>query len=168
MVKFLTKKNISIVAMLISVLVAISGFLIIFGAFGGNTSHANSSYLYDSGLTEFGADFYTYVNNNAAEAAIAARTVASNLDSIADVIKSACGIFLIGFGLLSLCCFTMIWINENKPSNPVAIAQNHEPIKENDTVSEDATENIIESSIPVKESAIDIENTEENISTDSE
>ena len=63
---------------------------------------------YPKDYIEFGADFYTYVNNNAAEAAIAARTVASNLDSIADVIKSACGIFLIGFGLLSLCCFAMI------------------------------------------------------------
>lgn len=164
----LTKKNISLAAMIISVLIALSGFMIIVGAFGGDTSHANSSVLYDSGLTKFGADFYTYVNNNAAEAAIAARTVASNLDSIADVIKSACGIFLIGFGLLSLCCFAMIWINENKPSDPVAVAQNDEPVQENNTVSEDAAENIIVSNTPEENTVSDTENTEEVLSTDSE
>lgn len=162
----LTKKNLSLAAMIISVLISLSGFLIIIGAFGGDTSNANSSILYDSGLTKFGADFYTYVNNNAAEAAIAARTVASNLDSIADVIKSACGIFLIGFGLLSLCCFTMIWINENKPSDPVA--QNAAPAQSNEIVSVKVAENIIESETPEEATATETENTEEVLSADSE
>jgi hypothetical protein len=165
MKKLLTKKTLSLAAMIISVLIALSGFLIITGAFGGNTSHANSSYLYDSGLTKFGADFYTYVNNNAAEAAMAARTVASNLDSIADVIKSACGIFLIGFGLLSLCCFTMVWISENKPAE--VVAQPTESVQ-NNVVFEETTENIIKTEAPDSEPATENEISEENSSTDSE
>ena len=123
MSNLLTKKNISLIAMIISSLTSLFGLLTLFGAMGGDTGYANSSILYDSGLTKFGADFYTYVNNNAAEAAMAARTVASNLDSIADLMKSVCGIFFIVFGLLSLCYFTMIWIKENeKAAAPVCEA----------------------------------------------
>lgn len=122
----MNKKTLSLVAMIVSILIVFFGILVMAGAMGGDTTVANgsynsSSYLYDSGYAEFGADFYTYVSNNAAaaadaaeSAASAARTVASNLDDIAALLKSACGIFLMGFGLLSLCHFGMIWLGEKK------------------------------------------------------
>lgn len=111
----MNKKAVSWIAIIVSSLIVLFGVLILAGVLGGDTGHASSSsFLYDSGYAEFGADFYTYVSNNAAEAASAARTVASNLDDIAMLLKSACGVFLIGFGLLSLCHFALVLVDEKK------------------------------------------------------
>lgn len=110
----MNKKTVSLIAMIVSVLIVFFGILVMAGSLGGDTGYASSAYLYDSGYASFGADFYTYVSNNAAEAASASRTIASNLDAISQLLKNACGIFLMGFGLLSLCHFTMIWLGEKK------------------------------------------------------
>lgn len=130
----MNKKTISLIAMIVSILVVFFGFLTLVGAMGGDTSTSggsfdSGSYLYDSGYAEFGADFYTYVSNNAAaaadaaeSAASAARTVAANLDDIATLLKSFCGIFLMGFGLVNLCRFAMIW-NEAKEAEQIKSAE---------------------------------------------
>ena len=107
----MNKRTISFAAMIISALIFLCGLLIIFGAFGGRTNAAHSApYSYDSGYATFGTDFYTYVSNNAEEAASASRTAANNLDDIAALLKSFCGIILMGFGLLSLCRNTIVWL----------------------------------------------------------
>lgn len=113
----MNKRTISFVAMIVSALIFLCGLLIIFGAFGGNTNNAyGASYTYDSGYAIFGSDFYTYVSNNAGEAASASRVAANNLDKIATLLKSFCGIALMGFGLLSLCRYTMIWLETKADS----------------------------------------------------
>ena len=63
--------------MIFCVLFIILGFVIMFR--DNSCSTASRSGLYDSGLASFGADFYTYVSNNAAEAASAACTAANNI-----------------------------------------------------------------------------------------
>ena len=60
---------------------------------------------YDSGYATFGGDAYTYMANNAAEAASAARTVAGNQQDIFGLMQTVSGILLIGFGLLGFCHF---------------------------------------------------------------
>ncbi|MBQ8831110.1 MAG: zinc ribbon domain-containing protein [Oscillospiraceae bacterium] len=111
----MNKRTISFIAMIISALMFLCGLLVIFGAFGGNTNNASSApYSYDSGYATFGTDFYTYVSNNAEEAASASRTAANNLDKIGSLLKSFCGIMLMGFGLLNLCRNTIVWL-ETKP-----------------------------------------------------
>ena len=114
----LNKKNFSLVGMGISILVVLFGILIMAGAMGGNASYSSGSYLYDSGYASFGADFYTYVSNNAAEAASASRTAASNLVSIAKLLKNVCGIFLMGFGTMGFCLFGMAFVDA-KAQDPV-------------------------------------------------
>ena len=127
----MNKKTVSLVAMILSALIVFFGILVLAGAMGGDTSYAGSSYLYDSGYAEFGADFYTYVSNNAAEAASASRTVASNLGEIAALLKNVCGIFLMGFGLLGLCHFAMLWLEEKKAEEAVATPEIvEEPVQE--------------------------------------
>ena len=107
----MNKRTISFAAMIISALIFICGLLVIFGAFGGSTStNYGAPYSYDAGYATFGTDFYTYVSNNASEAASASRTAANNLDDIATLLKSVCGIALMGFGLLSLCRNTIVWL----------------------------------------------------------
>ena len=100
------KKSYSVFGMIIGILIAILGVLVISGSLGGDTSYASSApYSYDSGYATFGAEFYTFVSNNAGEAASASRTAANNLDDIAELLKNALGIFLIGFGLMGFCFF---------------------------------------------------------------
>lgn len=103
----MSKKTFGLIGMIVSLAIVLCGILTITGTFGGDTGYASGSYLYDSGYASFGADFYTYVSNNAAEAADGARTAANNLDDIAELLKNALGIFLIGFGAMGFCFFGM-------------------------------------------------------------
>jgi hypothetical protein len=124
----MNKKTISLVAMIVSAVVFFFGFLVMVGAIGGDTGLASGApYSYDSGYAEFGADFYTYVSNNAGEAATAARTVASNLHEIASLLKGTLGIFLMGFGLMNLCRFALVWLDEKNAAVPAAVECAEEP-----------------------------------------
>lgn len=98
----------AIAGMGISFLLVIFGILVISNVLGGDTfSPSSAPYLYDSGYATFGADSYTYMCNNTAETASAARVTAYNLEDIALLLKNVCGIFMIGFGLLNFCRFAM-------------------------------------------------------------
>lgn len=102
----MSKKVFATLGMVFGLVIALCGILTITGEMGGNTSYPSSApYSYESGYASFGADFYTYVSNNSAEAASAARTTASNLEDIADLLKNVCGVFLMGFGMLGFCFF---------------------------------------------------------------
>ena len=102
-------KSFSAAGMIVSALIVIFGILFIAGALTEETYAAGGAGMYDSGYASFGADFYTYVSNNAAEAAAAGRAAASNLDDIFHLVRTFGGIFLIGFGLLAFCLFGMKW-----------------------------------------------------------
>ena len=109
------KKRYAIAGMAVGIVIALLGVLLLTGAITDSPVSASSApYSYDSGYASFGADFYTYVSNNAAEAASAGRTAASNLIRVFDMIQTAAGIFLIGFGLMGTCFFGM-QLEENKP-----------------------------------------------------
>jgi len=102
----MSKKLFSILGIVFSALIVVSGVLVVFGVLGGDASGATSApSKYDSGYASFGADFYSFVNNNAAEAAVAARFTASNVRSLCELLKNVCGIFLMGFGLMGVCFF---------------------------------------------------------------
>ncbi len=100
------KRTYSIIGLIGGLIVILLGFLVLTGAFGGDTDTASSApYAYDSGYAKFGADFYNYVANNAEEAASASRTAARNLNEIAKLLKGFCGIQLMAFGLFMTCLF---------------------------------------------------------------
>lgn len=102
----MNKKTVSIIGMVCGAVIILLGILVMAGSMGGGASTASgASYLYDSGYATFGADFYTYVSNNAAEAASASRVVASNLKAIAELLKNACGILIMAVGLFTTCYF---------------------------------------------------------------
>ena len=104
----MNKKTFAIIGVVGGAILIFLGILAMSGSLGGDASNASgSSYLYDSGYASFGADFYTYVSNNAAEAASAARTTAANLRDIAELLKNVSGILLMGFGLFMVCFFGM-------------------------------------------------------------
>lgn len=94
------------------------GVLIMSGEMGGNANSASgASYLYDSGYASFGGDFYSYVNNNAAEAASAARTTASNVRAVAQLLQNFCGLMLMGFGLFMSCYFGVCCAGSKTPTS---------------------------------------------------
>ena len=102
----MSKKSFLIGGIVTGLLAILFGVLIMSESFGGKTStDSGASYLYDSGYASFGADFYTYVSNNAQEAASAARTTARNLDQIALLLKSSLGLLFIVFGMFTTCLF---------------------------------------------------------------
>lgn len=93
------KTNWLTIGMIVSACVVALGILTLIGAFGGvpanDDSFINSN---DGGYARFGTDFYTFVNNNAASAALyAIRTTA--------LLRNVSGFLFIGFGLLSFCYF---------------------------------------------------------------
>lgn len=110
-----TKKLFSLIGLAGGIIVILVGLLVMTGSFGGDASTASgASYLYDSGYATFGADFYNYVSNNAAEAASAARTVAGNIKSIAGLMKNVCGLSLMAFGLFMTCFFGIKYAEFNE------------------------------------------------------
>ena len=106
--KFITKKNCSIAGMICGLLAVILGIVILAGGLGGETNSAYVPYpasSYDKGFASFGADFYTYVVNNSAEAASASSTAANNVHHLSDFIKTVFGALTIAFGLFTVCLF---------------------------------------------------------------
>lgn len=113
--KILSTKKLAVVGMIVGLLFVFVGILTVAGAFGEDTNRASSaSYGYSSGYAKFGADYYTYVVNNAAEAASAARTAANNLDKIAGFLKTFCGVSSILIGLVIMCSFGIVWLSGDK------------------------------------------------------
>ena len=104
---YITKKKKSpLIGLIISCVIIILGIVIMATSLGVS-HHGSYSYSSESGTASFGADFYTYVNNNAAEAAKACRTAANNLDSLITLVSLISGIFLIAAGAVAACCFSM-------------------------------------------------------------
>lgn len=70
------------------------------------------------------------MSNNAAEAASAGRTAASNLIRVFDMIQTAAGIFLIGFGLMGTCFFGMQLEEKSHPAEETSEAPAEERLPE--------------------------------------
>lgn len=102
------KKMLSTIGMAISILLIVFGIMTTSGSFGDATYYGNSS-PYDSGFASFNGDYYTYSVNNGAEAASAARAVASNVREVSQLLQSALGLFMICFGALSFCGFGIVF-----------------------------------------------------------
>ena len=116
------KKTLSLIGMIGGIALIVLGLVVMFGGLGGetNTSSGAGAY-YDSGYAAFGADFYTYVSNNAAEAASASRTAANNLDAVAKLLKNVGGLVVIAFGLFMTCFFGIVFADQKQPA-PVPVA----------------------------------------------
>ncbi len=107
------KKTFSLIGMIGGVLAIVLGVLILAGVFGGDGNTPGSApYGYDSGYSIFGADFYTYVSNNAAEAASAGRAAAYNTRDLIGLTRYVGGGGLIAFGLFMLCSFGIKFAEE--------------------------------------------------------
>lgn len=105
----MSKKTFATLGMIFSAVIVLASILVFAGALGGDADYPSSApYSYDSGYASFGADFYTYVSNNTAEAASASRTAANNVRELCDLMRNVCGCFLMGFGLLGICHFGIV------------------------------------------------------------
>ena len=90
------------------IIMIICGLTVLGGDLGvSEMSYGRTATTMNSGFASFGADFYTYVTNNAAEAANASRAAAANLVTVAKLIKMVSGIALLCFGMISVCHFGM-------------------------------------------------------------
>ena len=101
------KKVFATIGMVVCVLFVIMGFVTM--GQDNECSTASRSGMYDSGLTTFGADFYTYSNNNTAEAASAARITANNIYHLYDLLGNIFGWFFVFAGLIGFCHFGVVF-----------------------------------------------------------
>lgn len=90
------KKKACICGIAVGVALVICGILVLSGTFIKKPEDPKK-YRDKSGYMNFGGDAYTYMNNNLAETAAVTRSI-----------NDATGIFLIGFGLLGVCLFTVL------------------------------------------------------------
>jgi hypothetical protein len=103
------KKISALMGLAAGLLAILIGILILSGSIGGNTSYyaySESISSYDSGRTTFGADFYTYVNNNAANAVTAIKNtnnaiegVGESLEDLFHLVRAIGGWGILLFGL---------------------------------------------------------------------
>ena len=150
------KKYFSIAGMIASVLVILFGILAVSGALGDADSYGGES-PYDSGYASFGGDYYTYSVNNSAETTSAVNAVASNLREISDILRNSLGLFMIGFGLLSLCGFGILYSGCIVPVE-IPVQEYEENNTEEETAEENQEENTVEEVAETTE-----ETTEENL-----
>lgn len=99
------KKSFATIGMIVGVLVIISGILVLTGVLGLSTQYPSMQTTYDYGYTQFGADFYTFVSNNAYQAAASSYTAAYNVHALATLLKIVFSIFFMGFGMFMFCYF---------------------------------------------------------------
>ena len=102
----MSKKVFATIGMVVCVLFVLMGFVTM--GQDNECSIASRSGMYDSGLTSFGADFYTYSNNNTAEAASAARITANNIYDLYDLVADVFGWLFVFAGLIGFCHFGVV------------------------------------------------------------
>lgn len=112
----MSKKVFATVGMVVCALFVVIGFVTM--GQDNECSTASRSGIYDSGLTTFGADFYTYSNNNTAEAASAARTTANNIYKLYDLLADVFGWFFVFAGLIGFCHFGVVFAGCNCATPP--------------------------------------------------
>ncbi len=112
------KKTLSVIGMIFGIYFIVFGILSISGVLGSATSFGGDS-PYDAGYASFGADYYTYSVNNAAETASATKAAASNLRHISQLLCNVCGVFLIGLGAATICGFGIVFCSVNTEEKQV-------------------------------------------------
>lgn len=160
----MNKKNLSKIGMAVSALLVLFGLLALCGAFGGQSYHYSTApYTYDSGYASFGGDYYTYSVNNAAEATDAAQAASANARELVEFVRAFCGLFMMGFGLLSFCGFGIVFAT---CKNNIAINPVPEETIEESTEILDQCDNSVDNTIP--EDSPEAESVESNVEEISE
>ena len=110
----------------VSIVIVIVGLFLLAGSF------PSFSYKYDSGFEVFGADFYTYVNNNVAQAVA--------------LIRVASGILIMSIGAIGLCLFGALVGNKSDAfaTQSTTVTETLEDSKQKPTSIEDQKEALVE------------------------
>ncbi len=134
------KKTFSMLGIVFSALLLLLGLLTLSGGLvDGSAKEASSApYSYDSGYASFGADFYTYVSNNAEEAAAAGRATAYNLTLIFRLIKTAGGSLMMCLGAMGACFFGLKYADVKAETAVPAAADVRGPVSVGSPQSEEA------------------------------
>ena len=110
------KKIFSIAGMVVSCVIILLGIMVMAGELtNGYDYYSTAGYSYDSGAASFGGDFYTFVNNNAYEAAAAAQATSRNVGNLIRNVDLIAGILLMGMGAFGLLGFGVVFAGTREP-----------------------------------------------------
>lgn len=112
----MNKKVFAVIGMVVCVVFILMGFSVLGRENECSTVYRSGSYT--SGYGTFGADFYTYSNNNAAEAAGAARITANNIYELYALLTDVFGWLFVFAGLIGFCQFGVVFA-ESKATDVV-------------------------------------------------
>lgn len=143
----MNRKAFSKIGIIAGLIVVIMGILIATGVLGSNTRYPSFQTTYNHGYAKFGADFYTYVTNNAYASAVSAYDSAYNLHAIESLLRLALGGGLMAFGIFLICYFGIKKIDasngkasdEMKPSTNAILPPASETVSFNSTNDGSAT-----------------------------
>jgi hypothetical protein len=118
------------------------------GEFYVNTQDPSApTAYYDCGYAQFGSDYYSYSNNNAAKAANNAASVVANTRAIAWLLEEFLEEFMVLMGLSSMffgfviiCAFGIVFASCFKKAEPCAVNVLSYPVYKAETPTEEAAE----------------------------
>lgn len=102
----MSKKISKIIGLVVSVILIIVGIAICKGELTGDNYYTEpANYLYDYGYATFGADFYTFVSNNAALAAYNTVKAVAQISNMITLMENVFGWAFIATGMFGICKF---------------------------------------------------------------
>lgn len=102
----MSKKISKIIGLVVSVILIIVGIAIFNGELTGDRYYSEPSvYSYDYGYATFGADFYTFVSNNAALAAYHTGKAEAQISNMITLMENVFGWVFITAGMFGICKF---------------------------------------------------------------
>ena len=135
------KKVFSIIGMVVGLAFVIVGIVAMSGGFGDETRGPSApSYTYDYGYAQFGSDYYSYSNNNAAKAANNASAAAANTQIIAEFLEVFMGLSSMLFGFVIICAFGIVFASCIKKTEPCAVNVLSYPIYKEEVPAEASAE----------------------------
>lgn len=101
------KRIFAMVGLVASIIVIIMGIVIATSSPNNEMFSAYPSLYYDYGYAQFGSDYYSYSNNNAAHAAEASKAAGYQTKELDKTVRTVGGMLLLAVGMMGLGAFGM-------------------------------------------------------------
>ena len=103
------KRNIALIGVIVCIIVAVLGLILVF-ADAGTEGYDTPEYYHDYGYANFGTDYYSYSNNNAARTAYNSVRIVKNQEVIVNKVLLVGGLLMFAIGAMGACGFGVVFV----------------------------------------------------------